>query len=227
MYKETKINKMVKDFVFFTLNKDFGKMITLEEAKNDPKKMRDVHNIIECKYSSTFNFYQTWYYIKQYTKDIQTSFTKEFEICDKKIKVNVSYDNNTFNVTTIPSIGTLLKRKSKYNPETIRLEAEYVLLEIQTDISKIVWEANKVWKKRFFDFVDETLTEEDKKISLVKYDYYNAEDKKQWLIDNGFTGVEKYGYLKEEKMRCGNSRGITYEIDFKNKEVITRGYTTY
>ena len=174
-----------------------------------------------------------------YTTNVHIN-RKSFPIEVKTRYYNQPYTNCKFviksDVTTIPEIGGTLQRKNiKKGLENIRLNHNHLKTSIAyDDIVKdhkklVLLKTRESIAKQLLDIRKLNIINEKKRIALslqLKYENILEKDKEKFLIENGFTGLENLNIYTNKDDGYGHKTGITTEIDFENKNIYTRGYSS-
>jgi hypothetical protein len=158
------------------------------------------------------------------------SLTKEGFEFDVKFSVKLN-KYSEYEIITSPKIGRLIKRVSKDLPNGIILKREDVINELTTfknaiedkkKIARIISTVNLLLNIRKTDLIDFSKLDSIQ----LSIDYNASKDPKQFLIDNGFSGIENYGIYTSKDDGYGHKCGQCTSINFENKTIYVSGYSS-
>ena len=153
------------------------------------------------------------------------------------VSMNIKpFQQNSFYVSTTPKIGQSIKRKSKAYPNGVKLTKKMLdnSIDYQQFLKDFEQKLEALIRFNTAKFIVEIrksgLIDKNKlEAVILEKEYYSLplEDRKQFLIDNGFKGVEEnYGVYEEQPDGYGHKTGRTTTIDFEKKVVYVIGFSS-
>jgi len=144
---------------------------------------------------------------------------------------------NRFFIQTNPALNRSIKRKSKKYPEGIKLTRDMLNSSKSYQEFKKDFEEKKEALIRFqtarflVELRNSGLINKKKLKSILLEDTYDRiktkEEKKQFLINQGFSGVEEnFGVYEERPDGYGHTTGKATMIDFDEKKVYVAGFSS-
>jgi len=155
-----------------------------------------------------------------------------------RIKKTYSYSVGTLEIYTNPDLGRSIKRKSKKYPKGIKLTKD--MLKNSKSYNNFVSEMKKKYKEiRRFHVAEflyklrqtKFINKDNLEAVLLEQEYRklsSKEEKKKFLLEHGFSGVEENfdyeGYSRPDGY--GHTTGRSMMLDFKEKKCYIAGWSS-